>query len=133
MHTSRPNLRTGLGRLVLAKALQTKGNQVRLLASSPLAQAAPLGGRRPDTGLMGSTRQTGAYQTACDHNQQRPGTMNAIIYTNTVQVSLSHSVVCCSLTLSYCGCVERLLPHWYSRQYGGLLPRATLLFILADR
>ncbi|KAI9518181.1 hypothetical protein NQZ68_039385 [Dissostichus eleginoides] len=71
--------------LVLAWARQTRGHRVRKLASSPLAQLAPLGGVGADTRLMGSTRQTGAYQTACDHNQQWPRTMNAIIYKNTVQ------------------------------------------------
>lgn len=42
---------------------------------------------------MVSTRQTGAYQTACDHNQQWQRTMNAIIYKNTVQVSFSLSLL----------------------------------------
>lgn len=69
------------------------GHRVRELASSPLAQLAPLGGVGADTGLMGRTRQTGAYQTACDHNQQWRRTMNAIIYKNTVQVSFSRSPI----------------------------------------
>lgn len=80
-------------RLLLAWARQTRGHRVRELASSPLAQVAPLGGVGADTGLMGSTRQTGAYQTACDHNQQWQRTMNAIIYKNTVQVSFSLSLL----------------------------------------
>ncbi|KAK5902658.1 hypothetical protein CesoFtcFv8_007894 [Champsocephalus esox] len=79
--------------LVLAWARQTRGHRVRKLASSPLAQLARLGGVGADTRLMGSTRQTGAYQTACDHNQQWPRTMNAIIYKNTVQVSFSLSLL----------------------------------------
>lgn len=74
-------------RLLLAWACQTLDHRVRELASSPLAQVAPLGGVGADTRLMGSTRQTGAYQTACDHNQQWQRTMNAIIYKNAVQVS----------------------------------------------
>lgn len=78
---------------LLAWVRQTQSNRVRELASSPLAQVAPLGGVGADTELMGSTRQTGAYQTACDHNQQWQRTMNAIIYQNTVQVSLSLRVL----------------------------------------
>lgn len=90
MRTARPESLSWPGdRLLLAWVRQTRGHQVRELASSPLAQVAPLGGIGADTGLMGSTRQTGAYQTACDHNQQWQRTMNAIIYKNTVQVSLS--------------------------------------------
>lgn len=81
-------------RLLLAWAHQTQGHWVRELASSPLAQVAPLGGVGADTRLMGRTRQTGAYQTACDHNQQWQRTMNAIIYKNTVQVSFSLSLFC---------------------------------------
>lgn len=77
--------------LLLAWAHQTQGHWVRELASSPLAQVAPLAGVGVDTRLMVSTRQTGAYQTACDHNQQWQRTMNAIIYKNTVQVSFSLS------------------------------------------
>lgn len=77
--------------LLLAWARQMRGHQVRELASSPLAQVAPFGGVEADTRLMESTRQTGAYKTACDHNQQWQRTMNAIIYKNTVQVSFSFS------------------------------------------
>lgn len=60
---------------------------------TPGTSRSPRGRKGADTGLMGSTRQTGAYQTACDHNQQRPRTMNAIIYKNTVQVSSGLSLL----------------------------------------
>ena len=94
MRTARPESPSWpRNRLLLAWARQTRGHRVRELASSPLAQLAPLGGAGADTGLMGSTRQTGAYQTACDHNQQWQRTMNAIIYKNTVQVSFSLSLL----------------------------------------
>ena len=108
------------------------GHQVRELASSPLAQVAPLGGVGADTGLMGSTRQTGAYQTACDHNQQWQRTMNAIIYKNTVQVSLSRSLLrLFTLTLVSRGSVEGLWPCGYSRQQDCFrAPRAAPPFIL---
>lgn len=104
-------------RLLLAWARQTRGHRVRELASSPLAQVAPLGGVGADTGLMGSTRQTGAYQTACDHNQQWQRTMNAIIYKNTVQVSHSLSLLrLFTLALRLQGSMEGLWPCRYSRQ-----------------
>lgn len=119
-------------RLLLAWARQTRGHRVRKLASSPLAQVAPLGGVGADTGLMGSTRQTGAYQTACDHNQQWQRTMNAIIYKNTVQVSFSLSLLrLFTPTLLLRGCMEGLWPCRYSRQQDVFIePRATLLFML---
>lgn len=122
-------------RLLLAWARQTRGHRVRELASSPLAQVAPLGGVGADTGLMGSTRQTGAYQTACDHNQQWQRTMNAIIYKNTVQVSFSLSLLrLFTLTLLLRGSMEGLWPCRYGRQqdffFSFMVPRATLLFML---
>lgn len=119
--------------LVLAWARQTRGHRVRKLASSPLAQLAPLGGVGADTRLMGSTRQTGAYQTACDHNQQWPRTMNAIIYKNTVQVSFSLSLLrLFTPTLLLQGSMEGLWPCRYSRQQdcSHAVPRASLLFML---
>lgn len=119
-------------RLLLAWAHQTRGHRVRELASSPLAQVAPLGGVGADTGLMGSTRQTGAYQTACDHNQQWQRTMNAIIYKNTVQVSFGLSLLrLFTLALLSQGSMEGLWPCRYSRQQDFLkVPKATLLFML---
>lgn len=109
MRTARPeSLSWPRDRLPLAWARQTQGHRVRELASSPLAQAATLGGVGADTGLMGCTRQTGAYQTACGHNQQCQRTMNAIIYEKTVQVSHSgspHPV--CLLSLPFCRGVWR--------------------------
>lgn len=94
MCTARPeSLSWPRDRLLLAWARQMRGHQVRELASSPLAQVAPFGGVEADTGLMERTRQTGAYKTACDHNQQWQRTMNAIIYKNTVQVSFSFSLL----------------------------------------
>lgn len=78
---------------LLARVRQMRGHWVRELASPPLAQVAPLGGVGADTGLMESTRQTGAYQTACDHNQQWQRTMNPIIYKKTVQVSFGFSLL----------------------------------------
>lgn len=118
--------------LLLAWAHQTQGHQVRELASSPLAQVAPLGGVGADTGLMGSTRQTGAYQTACDHNQQWQRTMNAIIYKNTVQVSFGLSLLrLFTLALVSRGSMEGLWPCRCSRQQDFFIaPRATLLFML---
>lgn len=118
--------------LLLAWARQTRGHRVRELASSPLAQVAPLGGVGADTGLMGSTRQTGAYQTACDHNQQWQRTMNAIIYKNTVQVSFSLSLLrLFTPTLLLRGSMEGLWPCRHSRQQDVfIVPRATLLFML---
>lgn len=79
--------------LLPAWAHQLQGQWVRELASSPLAQVAPFRGIGADTRPMVSTRQTGAYQTACDHNQQWQRTINAIIYNNTVQVSFSFSLL----------------------------------------
>lgn len=79
--------------LLLARVRQMQGLWVRELASPPLAHVAPLGGVGADTGLMESTRQTGAYQTACDHNQQWQRTMNPIIYKKTVQVSFAFSLL----------------------------------------
>lgn len=78
---------------LLARVRQMRGHWVRELASPPLAQVTPLGGVGADTGLMESTRQTGAYQTACDHNQQWQRTMNPIIYKKTVQVSFGFSLL----------------------------------------
>lgn len=104
MRTARPESLSWPGDcLLLAWARQTQGHWVRELASSPLAQAAPLRGVGADTGPMVSTRQTGAYQTACDHNQQWQGTMDAIIYKNTVQVSFSLPYYACLLSLSFAG------------------------------
>lgn len=119
-------------RLLLAWARQTRGHRVRELASSPLAQVAPLGGVGGDTRLMGSTRQTGAYQTACDHNQQWQRTMNAIIYKNTVQVSFSVSLLrLFTPTLVLRGSMEGLWPCRCGRQQDVfIVPRATLLFML---
>lgn len=118
--------------LLLAWAHQTRGHQVRELASSPLAQVAPIGGIVADTGLMGSTRQTGAYQTACDHNQQWQRTMNAIIYKNTVQVSFGLSLLrLFTLALFLQGSMGRLWPCWCSRQEDFFIaPRAALPFML---
>lgn len=133
MCTARPESLSWPGdRSLLAWARQTQGHRVRELASSPLAQVAPLGGVGADTGLMGSTRQTGAYQTACDHNQQWQGTMNAIIYKNTVQVSFSLSLLrLFTPTLLSRGGVEGLWPCGCSRQRDVFtVPRATLLFML---
>lgn len=133
MCTARPEPPSWPGdRLLLAWARQTQGHRVRKLASSPLAQVAPLGGVGSDTGLMGSTRQTGAYQTACDHNQQWQRTMNAIIYKNTVQVSFSLSLLrLFTPTLLLQGSMEGLRPCRYSRQQDVfIVPRATLLFML---
>lgn len=92
----------------------------------------PFGGVGADTGLMGSTRQTGAYQTACDHNQQWQRTMNAIIYKKTVQVSFSLSLLrLFTPTLLLRGSMEGLWTCRYSRQQDFfILPRATLLFML---
>lgn len=114
--------------LLLAWAHQTQGHWVRELASSPLAQVAPLGGVRADTRLMGSTRQTGAYQTACDHNQQWHRTMNAIIYKNTVQVSFG-------LSLFRLFTLTPLLQgeHWGAvtlSVQSSAVPRVTLIFML---
>lgn len=133
MRTARPESPSWRrDRLLLAWAHQTQGHRVRELASSPLAQVAPLGGVGADTGLMGSTRQTGAYQTACDHNQQWQRTMNAIIYKNTVQVSFGLSLLrLFTLTLLSRGGMEGLWPCRYSRQQDFfIVPRATLLFML---
>lgn len=133
MRTARPESPSWRrNRLLLAWAHQTHGHQVRELASSPLAQVAPLGGVGADTGLMGSTRQTGAYQTACDHNQQWQRTMNAIICKNTVQVSFGLSLLrLFTLALVSRGSIEGLWPCRYSRQQDFFIaPRATLLFVL---
>lgn len=133
MRTARPESLSWLrDRFLLAWARQTRGHRVRELASSPLAQVAPLGGVGADTGLMGSTRQTGAYQTACDHNQQWQRTMNAIIYKNTVQVSFSLSLLrLFTPTLLSRGSTEGLWPCRYSRQQDVFRePRATTLFML---
>lgn len=132
MCTAHPeSLRWPMDRLLLAWARQMPGHQVRELASSPLAQVAPLGGVGADTGLMESSRQTGAYQTACDHNQQWQRTMNAIIYKKTVQVSFSFSLLrLFTPTLFLRGSMKGLWPCQYSRQQGVfIVPRATLLFI----
>lgn len=59
MHTSQSNLRTGLGRLELAWAHQIKGNQVRLLASAPLAQVTPLGAEGLTLGSWGAPDRQG--------------------------------------------------------------------------
>lgn len=131
MCTARPESPSWPGdRLLLAWARQTRGHQVRELASSPLAQVAPLGGIGADTGLMGSTRQTGAYQTACDHNQQWRRTMNAIIYKNTVQVSLRLCLLrLFTLPLLSRGSMGGLWPCRYSRQQDfSMVPRTSLLF-----
>lgn len=122
-------------RLLLAWARQMQGHRVRELASSPLAQVAPLGGVGADTRLMESTRQTGAYQTACDHNQQWQRTMNAIIYKNIVQVSFSFSLLrLFTPTLLLRGSMEGLWPCRYSRQQDIFIaPRATRLFMLYCR
>lgn len=131
MCTARPESPSWPGdRLLLAWVRQTRGHQVRELASSPLAQVAPLGGIGADTGLMGSTRQTGAYQTACDHNQQWQRTMNAIIYKNTVQVSLRLCLLrLFTLPLLSRGSMGGLWPCRYSRQQDfSTVPRTSLLF-----
>lgn len=118
--------------LLLAQAHQMQSHWVRELASPPLAQVAPLGGVGADTGLMESTRQTGAYQTACDHNQQWQRTMNPIIYKKTVQVSFGFSLLrLFTPTLLLRGSMEGTWPCRYSRQQDVfIVPRATLLFML---
>lgn len=118
--------------LLLARVRQMRGHWVRELASPPLAQVAPLGGVEADTGLMESTRQTGAYQTACDHNQQWQRTMNPIIYKKTVQVSFGSSLLCLfTPTPLRRGSMEGTWPCGYSCQQDVFtVPRATLQFTL---
>lgn len=127
------SLRAGSGSVCSWRGhIRCGGHQVRELASSPLAQVAPLGGVGADTGLMESTRQTGAYQTACDHNQQWRRTTNAIIYKNIVQDSFSFSLLrLFTPTPILRGSMEGLWPCRYSRQQDVfIVPRASLLFML---
>lgn len=92
-------------------ALGTGTSDRRPLGQRALAQFAPLGTVGADTGLMESTRQTGAYQTACNYIQQWQRTMNPIIYMKTVQVSFGFTIYACLLPLFFCGAVCRGCGH----------------------
>lgn len=89
-------------------ALGTGTSDRRPLGQRALAQFAPRGAVGADTRLMESTRQTGAYQTACNYIQQWQRTMNPIIYKKTVQVfPLVSPYYACLLPLFFCGAACR--------------------------